>query len=261
MNYFRIVYSYLQYRRNAVDAFGVHAPFLFDLLQDVVYQKSDPKDFAEIEQLRRRLLNTNSTIRVQDFGAGSRADKGGERKLSRITKYSSKPFKFTALIYRLIKYFQPQQILEIGTSFGISTMYMAKANSKAKISTMEGCPETAAIAQQNFDVMKMKNIELIEGNFDTLLPPFLAANQSMDFVFFDGNHRKEPTLRYFNSCIEKAHSETVFIFDDIHWSEGMEEAWEEIKKDSRTKLCLDFYSIGIVFFKKELTKESFNIKF
>ena len=261
MNYLNQIKSYLKYRKEAINAFGVHAPFLFNLLQDVIYQKSNKKEFLSIENIRKNLLKDHSTIEVQDFGAGSRADKNKRRKISSIAQLSSKPEKFTLLIYRLVQYFKPQNILEIGTSFGISTMYMSQACPNASITTMEGCPKTAKIAKQNFERLKMDNIQLIEGNFDTLLPHFLSKNEKLDFVFFDGNHRKKPTLDYFKACLNKSHSDTVFIFDDIHWSKEMEEAWEEIKLHPQAVLCLDFYSIGIVFFKEGFTKESFSIRF
>ena len=138
---------------------------------------------------------------------------------------------------------------------------MAHANPKAKITTMEGCPETALIAKENFQKLKAKNIQLLEGNFDVLLPAFLTQTKRLDFVFFDGNHRKKPTLAYFEACLEKSHKDTVFIFDDIHWSEEMEEAWQEIQNHPNTVLCLDFYDIGMVFFKQGLSKENFSIKF
>ncbi len=261
MNYSNIIRSYFNYRKNAVNAFGVQAPFLFNLLQDVIYQKSRKEDFAEIEKIRKKLLKNNATIEVQDFGAGSRVDKNKTRKIASIARLSLKPKKITYLIHRLIKHFEPKNILEIGTSFGISTLYMADANPDAKITTMEGCPMTAAIARENFKQLKIKKIELLEGNFDNLLPTFLAQSEELDFVFFDGNHRKKPTLAYFEACLKRSHSDTVFVFDDIHWSEEMEEAWEEIKQHPKTVLCLDFYDIGIVFFKKGLSKENFSIKF
>ncbi len=251
----------MKYRLHAVDAFGVHAPFLFQLLQEVIYQKSDAADFLKIEKIRKQLLKDDSLLQVRDFGAGSRADKGGSRKVSKIAKYSAKPPRIAALIYRLVKHFRPRQILEIGTSFGITTMYMSLANPGAKIVSMEGCPETAAMAKRNFEQAGMENIRLIEGNFDETLPVWLATAPDLDFVFFDGNHRKEPTLRYFNACLEKIHPQSVFIFDDIHWSEEMEAAWSVIKKHPLVKLTLDLYSIGIVFFRKELSKEDYIIRF
>ncbi len=261
MNYAHILRSYLKYRKNAVNAYGVHAPFLFNLLQDVIYQKSDPADFAVIEKIRRQLLKDNSLLRVRDFGAGSRADKGSSRKISKIAKYSAKPPRVAALIYRLVKHFQPRQILEIGTSFGVSTMYMSLAMPEANIVSMEGCPETLAVAKRNFQQAGMENIRLIEGNFDEILPAWLETVTELDFVFFDGNHLREPTLRYFEACLAKAQPQSVFIFDDIHWSEEMEAAWEEIKKHPKVKLTLDLYSIGIVFFRKELSKEDFVVRF
>jgi len=61
--------------------------------------------------------------------------------------------------------------------------------------------------------------------------------------------------------LKYANNNTIFIFDDIHWSDGMENAWKYIKANTRTTLTIDLFFVGIVFVKSELSKEDFTIRF
>ena len=238
--------------------FGIHSPFLFNLAEDVFFDKNPYYAFDDIWELRQDLLEDETEIEVS---AGSKIMKSNIRKVRQIAKYSALSEKFGELYFKLVNKFKPATILEIGTSIGLGTLYLAMPNSKSKVYTMEGCPETANIAKQNFDFMEVENIEQIIGNFDKVLPNFLSKIEKLDFVYFDGNHRKEPTLQYFEMCLSKVHNNTVFIFDDIHWSKGMEDAWTQVKENKKVTLSIDLFYSGIVFFKKELTKQNFVVKF
>jgi len=164
-------------------------------------------------------------------------------------------------LYRIIKFYQPNNILELGASLGISTCYLAKANPNGRVFTFEGCPETAKVAQQNFKKLNIKNTEITHGNFNATLKPKLVELKTIDLAFIDGNHQEIPTLTYFKECLQYTNNDTIFIFDDIHWSEGMENAWEQIQKHPKTTVTIDLFFVGIVFIKSELSKEHFTIRF
>jgi len=200
-------------------------------------------------------------IKITDFGAGSHINKSTTRKIKDIAKNSAKNSKFGELLYRITKFYSPKNILELGTSLGISTLYLAKAEEKAKVYTFEGCPETSKIAQQNFKKMEAKNIISVLGDFEDTVKEKLHQIKSIDLVFIDGNHQQEPTISYFEQCLNYANNNTIFIFDDIYWSKGMEGAWEYIKSHQRTTLSVDLFYVGIVFIKSELSKENYILRF
>lgn len=256
-----LVYNYLIYRLRSTNEHGVHSPFVFELLGNVIYNKTDYYAYKDIEELRETLLETKKTINCIDLGAGSLNGNSSIKGVKQIAKYAAKPAKYGQLLFRLVNHFQPVHILELGTSLGISTAYIASANSKATITTIEGCDEIATIAKQNFEQLELKNIEQVTGNFDAELPLILKNKEKLDLVFFDGNHRKEPTLNYFNQCLLKAHNDSIFVFDDIYWSKEMKEAWQEIKQNSRVTVSIDLFFTGIIFFRKEQVKEHFIIRF
>lgn len=272
MNKIRFVFRYLQYLLKARTRHGTHSPFVYNLLDEVVYDTAQFYVFDEIESLRKKLLSDERTINIKDYGAGSTINSSPTRKLKDIARNSAKAEKYGQLMFRLIQKLKPETLLELGTSLGISTIYQASAAPKSKVITMEGCPETAAVAKENFEKLKLNNIEIVVGNFDETLSATLdklsahfplgrAVEGWLDYAFFDGNHRKAPTLNYFKQCLTKTNNDSVFIFDDIHWSDEMEEAWEEIKANSSVTVTIDLFFVGLVFFRKEQKKQDFIIRY
>jgi len=234
---------------------------LYEFYNNVICDDNPFYVYEDIESIRAKLLLTDMEITIEDHGAGSKVNNSNKRKIKDIAKNTVKSPKYGQLLFRMVNHFKPATILELGSSLGISTMYLAAPSRKIKLTTVEGCPNTAKVAQINFDKIGFENIELIKDTFDHFLPNHLAKIKALDFVFFDGNHQKEATINYFNLCVEKIHNKTVFVFDDIHWSEGMAEAWEEIKKHPKITSSIDLFFIGIVFFNPDLSKENFVLKF
>jgi predicted O-methyltransferase YrrM len=257
----KFIAKYVKYRFKSGNAHDIHSPYLFEFYNNVISDESPFYIYDDIESIRAKLLLTEMEITIEDHGAGSRVNKAANRKIKDIAKNTLKAPKYGQLLFRLVNHFKPETILELGTSLGISTLYLAAPSTKTRVVTVEGCPSTAKVAQINFDKIAFKNIELVNDTFDHFLPNRLKTITELDFVFFDGNHQKEATINYFNWCIEKANSETVFVFDDIHWSSGMTEAWEVIKAHPKVTSTIDLFFVGIVFFNKDLSKEDFVLKF
>jgi predicted O-methyltransferase YrrM len=259
---FQLAFKYLRYYFTASNGkgHGVHSPFVFELVTKVLNDKTNYPEYKKVELQRSLLLGNESIISVDDFGAGSAAKMAKQRVVQQIAATSLKPKKYAQLLYRLVKYFQPKQVLELGTSLGITTAYLASAQPSSKFITMEGSASIAVLAGQTLERLQIDNTEIITGNFDETLGSI--TNQKFDFVFIDGNHRKEPTLRYFEQLLPSLSSDSVVVFDDIHWSREMEEAWERIKAHSSVTLSIDLFFIGIVFFRKQqLEREHFTIRF
>ncbi|MCF0048719.1 class I SAM-dependent methyltransferase [Dyadobacter sp. LJ53] len=258
-----MIAAYLKYLLRSGNEHAIHSPFLFDLYTQVIAAKKDANpDYAALKKLRKELLASDEQINILDLGAGSRINKSNLRKIGTIAKNAEKPEKFGKLFNRLVQRFQPETMLELGTSLGLTTLYLSKAKPDARIMTFEGCPSTADIAQQNFKKLHADNIEVIVGNIDHTLPETLAKlSAKLDFAYFDANHRYEPTVRYFEDCLPYMHNDSVFIFDDIYWSDEMTQAWEYIKKHPQVTLTVDLFWIGLVFFRKEQVKEHFTLRF
>lgn len=261
MTNYRFFVDYIVHYLTANTRHGVHSPFVYQLVDEVIYDFT-PRDYEkEIEKLRFSLEHDHRNIQITDLGAGSMLDKSREKRVRDLATHALKPARLAKLIARLASHFKPAKVVELGTCLGITTSYIAKAVPSSTVVTIEGCPQTASIAQENFDKLGLKNTSLHVGNFDELLPKMLEEEDKIDFLFIDGNHRKQATLDYFNLCLSKIHSASILIFDDIYWSKGMKEAWETIKKHPQVTVTIDLFYIGLVFFKKDQKKEHFKIRF
>ncbi len=247
---------YGKYLLTAKSRYEVHSPFVFNLIEDVLRDKRHYYAFDEIESRRDGLLADESVIVVEDFGAGSKINKTPERKISSIAKNTLISPKFGQLLFRLTNYLQPEQVFEIGTSLGISTLYLAKACPKSTITTLEGSKTVAAKATEQFNTLEAQNIRIVTGEFSTTLPSVLAEIKRLDMAFIDGNHRFAPTMAYFELMLPYLHENSVLIFDDIHWSDEMEKAWEAVKSNPQVTLTLDLFFKGIVFFRKDFKQKS-----
>ena len=261
---FQLAKKYLHYYFAASNGkgHGIHSPFVFDFITNVLNDKKEYKCYKLIEQRRKTLLNDSTVIEVEDFGAGSSVIKTNKRVVKDIAASSLKPKKFSQLLFRIVNYYQPKTILELGTSFGVTTAYLASGNSNANIITCEGAKNIAAIAQQTFTALQLKNINLQQGDFAVTLPHVLSQLQTTGLAFIDGNHRKEPTLDYFTKILNQSAQNTILIFDDIHWSAEMEAAWAQIQQHPQVTLTIDLFFIGIICINSNIkVKQHFTIRF
>jgi predicted O-methyltransferase YrrM len=255
------VVDFVKHRIKGKTRHGVHSPFVYRLLDEVIYDYHAKNDYSDIEKLRLSLLKDDRWIHITDLGAGSILNKNTKKQVRVLAKNALKSASLAQLIYRLAANIKPRTIIELGTCLGITTAYLAKAAPEANVITIEGCPETAALARENLDKLHVQNTELLTGNFDDLLPNILNNIEALDFVYVDGNHRKDATLNYFEWCLPKLSQNSIMIFDDIYWSKGMKEAWAQIKAHPEVSVSIDLFWIGLVFVRKGQVKEDFTIRY
>lgn len=252
-----LLLPYLKHLLFAKGPHGVHSPFVFKLITDVLKQQR-VEAWKPIEDARRKLLSNDSVYVVKDFGAGSKGLQT-TRTYSRSVASSAMPKKKGEALHLLVEHLQPSGLLEIGTHFGIGTLYLSEPlHSTKKIITLEGDPTHAAEARSLFHSFQKNNIEVVEGNFNDTLPTTLNAFPEMELVYVDGNHTEEATLRYFEILLQHKNI-TCIVFDDIYWSKGMMRAWKKICADSRIELSLDFYWFGVIFLNGRMRKEHFDL--
>nr|WP_321228557.1 class I SAM-dependent methyltransferase [uncultured Psychroserpens sp.] len=254
---FQII-QYIKFLFKSTNQHGVHSPFVYDLVTKCFYDNTKHPDYLKLKNYRNSLLRNKSIIEITDFGSGSRVFKSNERQISAIAKNSGTPLKRAQLLYRVVHYFKPEHTLELGTSLGIATQALSLGDFRHSVLSLEGCPNTSKFTKQHLSDFNIKNATVKTGEFETILPK-LKAN-TYDLIFFDGNHNKKATLNYFEMLIDKTHNDSIFIFDDIHWSKDMLEAWEDIKSHPKVTVTIDTFFWGFVFFRKEQVKENFTIR-
>lgn len=255
----QIIKSYLKFLYHSKNEHGVHSPFVFNLVTKCFYDKKKYAEYYILKNYRNALLQNKNTIEVSDFGAGSRVFKSNTRAINQIASNAGISTKRAELLFRITSYFKPQSILEIGTSLGLATSALSLGNKKAKITTLEGCANTLVVANNLFEKFDLKNIDSIQTEFSSYLQNDSVKTEPNSLIYFDGNHSKQATLEYFELLLPTITNESVWIFDDIHWSTEMEEAWGIIKNHPKVTITIDTFQWGIVFFRIEQEKEHFVI--
>ena len=254
---FQII-EYIKFLFKATNQHGVHSPFVYDLVTKCFYDKTKHDAYTQLLDYRAALLQNKQVIDITDLGSGSRVFQSNSRAINAIAKRSGTSLKRAKLLYRLANYFKPQHSLELGTSLGIASQAMALGHPENSTTSLEGCPNISEFTKQQLADFNIKNVTLKTGAFETLLPQL--KDNSYDFIFFDGNHNKAATLHYFETLLETAHNDSLFIFDDIHWSKDMRSAWETIKVHPKVTVSIDTFFWGLVCFRKEQVKENFVIR-
>jgi predicted O-methyltransferase YrrM len=253
------LFAFIKYFFKSKTKYGVHSPFVFSFITKSI-EKALPKSLTDnLNEYRSDLLLNRDVIEVTDYGAGSKIFKSNQREVGKIAKYAGISRAKAKLLQQIVYYFKPKTIIELGTSLGIATAAMQIANPLSKIISIEGCPKTADQAKKNLSKHRLNNIEIIIGEFSKVLPNVLQDNQ-FDFFYFDGNHQKQATLDYFLICLDAIHNDSIFVFDDIHWSKEMEEAWSLIIKHQKVTVSIDLFHLGLVFFRKEQPKQDFILR-
>lgn len=250
--------TYITYWLDAVDEHSLHSPFLFDLYTKII--KAESEGIFEIEKLRAKLLKITSEIEVVDLGAGSKHASSAKRAINEIAHHSLSDQRFSLLYLRMIHHIDARNIIELGTSLGINTLYLAQKKN-ARVYTFEGSESIAAVALDTFSFAAAENIELIKGNIDSTLYSNLSRMPKIDLAFMDANHRYTATMKYFNWLLMKIHHKSVIILDDIHDTPEMEKAWNEIRKHELVYTSIDLYRCGIVFFDPSLNKQHVVLQF
>lgn len=261
--------AYLKFLLKSKNQHGVHSPFVFDLVTKCFYDKTHYPEYQLLKSYRKKLLHTDQTIEVTDFGAGSTVFKSNTRSIQAMAKHAGSSTARAKLLFRLARYFQPHTILELGTHLGLSTIALHLGNPKARLISLEGCENTLAVTKERFKThfsgALPESVSFINTQFDTFLEEadlsFLANNnQDWSLVYFDGNHSKEATLRYVVKLLPSITDNTLWIFDDIHWSRDMEGAWNYIQAMPKVTVSIDTFQWGLVFFRKAQAKQDFTIR-
>ncbi len=236
----------------------IHSPYVYKLYTEVIEPDRKETVFDKIEEYRKELRNSGLSVIRKSIGEGvNNGYRGEETTLKRIASTVSIPVHLGRLLYRLCKHYQPQQIIELGTSVGISTMYLAANNPESTVYTIEGDETILNIAQTRFRQLGFNNIKTVAGNFDDRLPALLQDIKTFDMAFIDGNHNSKALICYVNQLMSIAKDSSIIIVDDIRWSKDMEKAWKYITTDPKVTISIDLFRCGILIFEKGITKQHF----
>lgn len=262
------IYRFFSYLWHQVSAWntggeGIHSPYLFYLVRMLFYERSPYYVFEDIEKRRRQMLQSDKKVYVEDYGTG----KSGERRISQVAASSLKPANQAQLLFRLVQFLSHDSkrelnILELGTSLGITTAYMAAPDKRNRVVTMEGSDELAKVAIENWNELKLDNIEVVTGDISNTLYIYARERkkQKLDFVFMDANHTAEATLKYYNLIQPMLHDKSIIVLDDIHHVSGMYRVWRHLCGLPEVTTSMDLYHFGLLFFDPHYIKRHYKLR-
>ena len=248
---FKLLFRFITFYWKANTVYGLHSPFVYELCQQILHDNRTFYAYPIIESLRGQLLKSKRAIEITDLGAGSKVSSKKVRSVSSIAKYGAISPEVGRMLFRLVNHFKPENILELGTSLGISTLYQSSAALNAKVITIEGCPNIADLASRNFKHSGMRWIQTVNASFEIALPEVLDQLQEVGYVFIDGDHQSRATIKYFDTIFPYLNDESLIVVADIYWSDEMVNAWNQLQQHPQVTLSIDFYHFGILFFRKE----------
>ncbi len=254
---FHKIRQFLLFYWGAVTKYQLHSPVVFEVAKALLLDKRWYYAFGDVEAVRKKMLQSDLPLNLTDFGAGHAT---GPKSLRQVVRRSASNRWQGRRLFRLANWRQPDSLLELGTSVGLGTLYLALAARKARFITLEGCADCADLARGNLAALGLQQVQVRTGEFDTTLAPALAELMPLDLVYLDGNHRRAPTLAYFEQCLAAAHARTLFVFDDVYWSKEMTEAWMEIQNHPRVTATVDFFDLSLAFINPDFReKQHFRI--
>ena len=271
---------------------GVHSPYLFEWVRMVMMDKNAYYIWGEIERCREKMLRDERELEFVDYGSAIKSrslENGSEaayslefrdvRRVCDIARRSLAKRKYAQMLSRLVNWLgsplltSPSRggigdetledrkgltIVELGTSLGVTTAYMAAMDSRNRVVTFEGCEAVANMAKENWKALNINNIECRVGEIDA--EQLTRDIEHLDMAFIDANHTYEGTCKYFDVLAGKVREKSVIVVDDIHYSEEMEKAWKAIRADERVTSTIDLYQMGLVFFDKHYWKRHYTMR-
>ena len=257
---FKKYMEHLYYRKHKYGR-SIHAPYLFSLVNGVVFNGLKSDTPPGIIAAHRSLFREHTMINTGGFGAGSSVKRSPKRKVSSMVRKSSISFRYAKLLYRISKWYNPEMILELGTGVGVSTSYLASGQPGIPVHSIEGSKEKVAFALRFMKSNSLDNVTISCGELDQELNKMLPNLPDRLLVFMDANHRYEPTIRNMRSLLSAVKEDALILMDDIYWSPDMNRAWKEVISWPKVRVSIDLFQMGILLLGKDLSKADVKISF
>lgn len=257
MGRFFAVKKYIAYKFQHINEYHIHSPFVFHFYTQIIKDKTRYQVYKDVANLKNKLKKDPRKIKITDYGSGQYKT---YRSISDILTKSSQWDKFAHLLYRMMRHYQYEEFIELGCSFGLTSIYLALGNPKGHGYTVDACEASLKIAIENMQLTHVDNVKIIHAEFESVFDNLLDNMKNNTLIYIDGNHHYQPTLKYFKMILKYKHKLPVVVFDDIYHSKEMEKAWHEIIANPFVSISFNLYKLGIIYFNDSFSKQDFILK-
>ncbi len=257
-NKFQFARAYARYLAAGKSRWSVHSPFLYELIEEVIRKKSYDHKLDSLLQWQDSLRGNPGRLAWEELGAGKKVNK---KRIKRFYRQTLRPFSQYRILSGLVRFTKAREVLELGTGLGLSTLALAAGNDHVRVHSIEGNKALCDFVRIHSTPYHNGNIEFMHGRIGSTLALVLPKMKKVDLVFLDGNHRYHPSIRYYDLLRPYLHESSLLVLDDIHWSRGMEWAWEELSARPEVGLSVDLFHFGLLFFRQDLEKRHFILRY
>lgn len=148
------------------------------------------------------------------------------------------------LLKRIVENVGCKRVLELGTNTGFSGAYFISGGNTHLV-TIEGSEDLCKIADKNMRRVG-EGFTVINALFDEAIDELIAKGERFDAVFIDGQHEREATLHYARRVAPLMEENGLFIFDDVYWSDDMNNAWKDLQRDFDFAEGVDLFLVGLL---------------
>ena len=225
--------------------FGVHSPFVYDLITNVIEETCEFYAYRDISLVRLQLLQNEQFIQY------------GKKQLTvkkALKRYgiSTKEGKF---LFRLANHYKPHTMLSVGSSMGLAPLYLARYDSTVQCITLECVQDIAEIATQVLSKEKNPALSIKTGTYRALLPESIVQLQQIDCVYVDKNVGVNDWDTIFEQCEPFIHNATFFVLAGIRSSTEKQSYWTQFRQHPSITVAIDLYDLGLLFFQSKLHKQ------
>ncbi|MDR0542638.1 MAG: hypothetical protein LBH19_10595 [Dysgonamonadaceae bacterium] len=232
------LYRKIRYRKG----FGVHSPFVYNLITKVIEEKSAYYALEEIENFRRQLLKDND--------------------LSLITARETQSAAYGALLFRMVNFFKCRNVIEIGSSTGVMGLYLAMASrTRCQCRLLDERQGLAQCIRQFARTHHLSKLQYMEGDYRENIPSLYAELSGADLLFINQLPETMTGSGLMDLCRPLIGRQSILILDGINRSKEMHKIWESLKRDPQSRVMVDLYALGIAFFNDKLPKRYYKAYF
>ena len=145
--------------------------------------------------------------------------------------------KVNKLLFRLVNYFRPASLIEVGEGNGDSIRYMREARTSMKSVCLKGEDKEETLRRLKIELEKIKKLDFLH----------IAHTYYYKEVF-------ELSMPYL-------HAQSCVVVGNIYASKEREAWWNQLLTDERVRISFDLYDIGLLLFEEKRFKQNYKVNF
>ena len=213
-----------RYRKSK--GFGIHSPFAFHFVLNVLREKSAYYAYADIAERRNEARRMKRLLKV--------------RKPRMISEKSAR------MMFRIANYFNPKMILQLGTNFGVSAYSTLRVSSDSRmwLASSQAEPEIALVLLQN----QADRIS-VSGSCGEAVDDYIAAV---------GDGKRYVVERWLVSLAE---TEAVVVVRNLQHDEVVARLWRALLSRLTYGMAFTNGKMGVAVIEKKLPRQTFSLWF